>query len=266
MHLYTERRMDALVNWVNANFPQISATKRAMIGNSMGAWGTMTYGIRRPHMFAALYPSRPRIRHSSEGVGFFQIPDWDSGSVTYTAGAATPAIDTRDGGGTAWGHQDIISYVANTSNDIPWVGVQIGKQDGFMPWQDHVDFIAALRTAKRGFAYSWNNGNHAGYPADSTITNSYPHGIFELGKGYPLFTNHSGDGDPVLDLVGGINLGLTFRNIVESGSGWSCEVTSVLGSRTVTVEPKSKTFTAAVTPQNINIPAANVWVPVSFSA
>lgn len=263
-HLYTERRMDALMQWIDSNVPNISATKRMMIGNSMGAWGTMTYGIRRPNKFAALYPSRPRVRYCSWGAPWVQVADWDSAQIGYESWN-TPAIDPKDGGGTVWEHQHIIGYVENVTNDIPWLGVTIGRQDGYMPWQDHVDFIAALRATKRGFAYSWNDGNHSGYPSDGTITNSYPYGIFELGKGYPLFTNHSLDANPSVDLVGGINLGLTFRNVVETSSAWSCEVTHISSACTVTVEPKSKTFTAAVAPQNITIPAANSWVSVSFS-
>ena len=73
-------------------------------------------------------------------------------------------------------------------------------------------------------------------------------------------------GFAAVDLVGGINIGLSFRNVVESAGAWACEVTSVLGARTVTVEPLSKTFTATVTPQVVSIPAANTWVAVSFTA
>ena len=265
MGLFSERRMDALYAWMSQRYPQASATKRVLRGDSMGAWGTMTYGIRRPTMFSMLLPSRPRVRYSSAGAGFFAMADWDTTQATWTP-ATTPLLDAADGGGTAWDHQNIIAYVSDTGNNIPWIGVTIGRQDGYMPWQDHIDFIAALRATKRGFAYSWNDGNHSTYPAESTITNSYPYGLIEIGKGYPLFTNHSGDADPAVDLVGGINLGLTFRNVVESAAGWSCQVTSILGARTVTVEPKSTVFTTTVTPQTITIPAANSWVSVSFSA
>lgn len=263
MHLYTERRMDELYKWLDRNF-SLHPTKRAITGGSMGAWGTMTYGIRRAHMFAALYPSRPRVRYAGASQGVFQLADWDLYQKTYTP-AQTPMIDTQDGGGTAWAHQDIIGHVGNTANAIPWIGVVIGRNDGYTPFQDHIDFISALRSAKRGFAYAWNDGNHAGAPYTGTITDSYPIGLFEIGKGYPLFTNHSLDADPSVDVSGGINIGLTFRNVVETATSWSCDVTHISSACTVTVEPISKIFTATVTPKNITITGANSWVPVSFS-
>ena len=93
---------------------------------------------------------------------------------------------------------------------------------------------------------------------------SYYPGLFEIGVGYPLLTNNSGDGNPATDDTGGINLGFKWRNVVESAGGWSCEITNILGARTVTVEPISPVFATSVTPQNISIPAANSWVSVSF--
>jgi hypothetical protein len=131
-------------------------------------------------------------------------------------------------------------------------------------FSDHVDAVIAMRAAKRGFAFVWNNGNHSTGSIISQITDSYPFGLFELGKGYPLFTSHSGDLDPAVDLVGGINEGLTFRNVVESAAGWSCEVTSILGARTVQVEPISDIYVTPVSKKTVTITAANAWASVSF--
>jgi len=193
------------------------------------------------------------------------VPGWDTGSVTYPV-ASAPLLAAIDGGGSSAVPRDGIAYVSNTANKVPWVGWCIGRNDGFAPFDDQVAAVVALRAAKRGFCFVWNDGNHTTGSILSQITASYPFGTFELGKGYPLFTNHSGDQDPAVDLVGGINEGLSFRSVTESAGAWSCEVTSVLGARTVTVEPISDVFTATVTPQVINIPAANTWVSVSFTA
>jgi hypothetical protein len=57
---------------------------------------------------------------------------------------------------------------------------------------------------------------------------------------------------------------LSFRNVVETSTGWSCEVTNVLGACTVKVEPISEIFRVGVAKQTITIPAANNWVTVSF--
>jgi hypothetical protein len=263
LKLITERRLDAMIAWAKANVPNCSPTRRVLTGGSMGGWGTITYGLRRAHEFPAIYPDRPRWRYN--GGTTVSIANWPNQSVSYEYGAA-PSVAAADGGGSAAVRKDGIAYVANTANKVPWVGWCIGRNDGFAPFADQVAAVVALRAAKRGFCFVWNNGDHTSGSVLGQITASYPFGTFELGKGYPLFTNHSGDQDPAIDLVGGINEGLSFRSVTESAGAWSCEVTSVLGARTVTVEPISDVFTATVTPQVINIPAANTWVSVSFTA
>lgn len=262
MRLITERRVDALVRWANENLP-ISATRRCVTGGSMGAWGTLTYGIRRPDMFAALYPDRPRWRWSNYNNKTANYAHWVSGAVTVNE-ASTLTLSAEDGGGKIYDRLNVMGYAADPSNKIPWIGWCIGRSDGFSDFRDHVAAVAALRAAKRGFAFAWNDGTHVTGSILSQVKRSYPYGTFEIGKGYPLFTNHSGDQDPSIDLVGGINLGLSFRNVIESASGWSCQITSLDGPRTVTVEPISTVFTTPVTPEVISIPDANVWVSVTF--
>lgn len=264
VRLISEHRLNALVNWAKATQTNIDWSRFVLTGGSMGGWGTLTYGIRRAHLFPAIYPDRPRWSNNG-GVGWVDVADFNAGYSGWPV--STPLLLTPEDGGTSYAdHLNIIAYVSNTANKVPWVGWCIGRQDGFASFDDSIAAVNAMRAAKRGFAFEWNNGNHGSGPWLDNILASYPFGTFQLGKGYPLFTNHSGDQDPNVDLVGGINLGLSFRNVVESASSWSCEVTSILGARTVTVEPISDVFRAAVTPQNITIPGANYWVPVTFTA
>jgi hypothetical protein len=258
MHLITERRMDELLRWAETQYPQCSKTRRYMSGDSVGAWATLTFGLKRPDVFAALYPNRPRVRWSSIGEPNITLPHWPSSATTYnTVTGVVPNRSAVDGGGSMLEHMDSIAYVSNPANRVPWVGWVIGKNDGYMPWQDQVDFIAAV---------AWNLGNHSTPPSIGQIVGSYYIGLFEVGVGYPIYTNNSGDSDPVTDDVGGINLGFKHRNVVETAEGWACEITNTLGAREVDVEPISQVFTAAAAPLHVSIPAANTWVPVSFSA
>lgn len=231
----------------------------------MGAWGTMTYGTRRPEKFAAIYPDRPRVRNNNT-AGAINLPEWTTGNVTYNPSSSAPNVNQRWRAGSAKDHLDLVAYVADTTKRIPWIGWVIGSNDGFSVFSDHIALVAALRAARRGFAFYWDDGNHDAGTRMNNIQASYPYGLFELGKGYPLFENHSGDQVPGVDVSGGINIGLTFRNVVESAGSWSCEVTSILGARTVNVSPISQVFTASVSSQSVNIPAANTWVAVSFTA
>lgn len=262
LRLFTEERLDAMMEILAAD-SRVSATKRVLTGGSMGAFGTLTYGVRRPSVFPALYPSRPRWRNAVAD-NTIAIPSWTNPTVQVYASGSTPTISALNGGGSSEDHLDITTYVANTANTIPWIGWCIGKLDGNMPFQDQIDAVAALRSAGRGFAFFWNNGTHSTGDVLYEITNSYPFGTFELGKGYPVFSDHSLDADPSVDLTGGINCGLSFRSVVETTSTWSCEVTSIDAACTVKVKPMSSIYTGNPTPQTVTIPAANTWVSVSF--
>jgi hypothetical protein len=262
LRLYTERRLDALLERLLAE-PRFSATKRVLTGQSMGGWGTMSYGIRRAHVIPAIYANMPRWRYSQVS-GQISVHSWTVGVTPAYPVASAPLLVPEDGGYSAAVHFNHIDWVANTANPVPWIGWTIGKNDGYMPWQDHVDAVAALRAAGRGFAVTWNLGNHGGQPSIETLFASYPQGCFELGKGYPVFSEHSLDADPATADVGGINMGLGFRNVVETTGTWQCQVRHTSSACTVKVKPKSTVYTGNPSPQLVTIPAANTWVTVTF--
>lgn len=268
LRLYKERHLDMMLAWLEGAYPNFSKTARCLTGQSMGAWGTLSYGLRRPTKFAALYPNMPRWRYGLDGSGGggnnVRIPHWPTG-VTVYAPALSPAMAATDGTGNAADKLDSISYVENTANAVPWIGWGIGRNDGYTPFQDHIDAVAALRAAGRGFAFSWDNGGHDGV-AFQSIPSSYYFGLFKTNEGYPIYTNNSGDQDPTVDLTGGINLGFQHRNVSESAGAWSCEVRNLLGARTVDIKPKSIIFTASVAAQTVSVPSGSAWVSVSFTA
>jgi hypothetical protein len=270
LNLYTERRLDVMLDWIAANYPQISTTKRVLTGGSMGAFGTLTYGLRRADKFAALYPDRPRWQ-SAPTAGTVWVPDWDVGvNATYTF-AAAPLLRDEDGGYSAAEHQDHLAWISNPANELPWIGWCIGRNDGGGPWADQLAAVAALQARGAAFAFYWNDGNHSGGARlYFEIVPTYPFHLWELGKGYPIFTEHSLDDDPTVDIEGGINIGLSFRNVVETTSTWSCEVrhqgTTFRPAQacTVKVKPKSWIYTGSPAAQTVSLPAAGAWVTVSF--
>lgn len=263
LELITEARLDALMDWAATNVPNCSTTQRYCRGGSMGAWGTMTYATRRPDLFAAIYPDRPRVRYNNSSNSL-TVPEWTTVPVTYSPVTTAPDVNVRWDIDSIKNHMDLVAYVADTNNRIPWIGWVIGSTDGFSIFSDHIALVAAMRSAKRGFAFWWDAGGHAEGTRMTNITASYPLGLFKLGEGYPLFENHSLDDDPSVDATGGINIGLTFRNVSESASSWSCEVTNINAACTVDVSPISETYTGSLTPKSVTIPAANTWVAVNF--
>src|SRR4029453_7485753 len=58
---YTERRLDVMIDDVLARYG-CDAASTLLRGNSMGAWGCGTYGLRRADRFAAIICAQPRWR------------------------------------------------------------------------------------------------------------------------------------------------------------------------------------------------------------
>lgn len=227
---YTEARLSWMIPWVIERYG--ADPERVIVtGGSMGAWGTMTYAFRRPELFAAVFPDRPRLRQVS---------------LTSVTDAASDADTLPDG--TPWStHHDSVAFATAHHEDLPFVGWNVGRQDGFAGWQEQIDMVAALTANHHGFAFAWNDGDHSGGSAAAAVVAMwYPPERFARNLGYPAFGNSSidddlGPGDPALgDLEGGINLGFHWTDPVEAPDGWSCDIGNdrATGAMTVDVTPR----------------------------
>lgn len=264
MYLVSERRYDALLDWADANLTQYDHVRRVLTGGSMGGWGTISYGVRRFSKFAALYADRPRFRYGDTS-GFVSIATPESGFVNVAVNQS-PMLSDADGGGSFAAYVDMNAYVSNPANKVRPILWCCGRNDGFAKFDEQIAFVDAMRAAGRAFAFAWNDGGHAAGSIMSQIYASYPIGTFSREHGWPLFTEHSLDNDPRVDLVGGINIGLKFDQVIESTSSWSCRITNINAACTVKVKPVSDVFTANVASQLVTIPAAGEFVTVTFTA
>ncbi len=208
---YTEARLDWMIPWAIGRYAADPERIYAS-GGSMGAWGTMTYAFRRPELFAAVYPDRPRFVQTNL-VGIDRSFDEDT-------------IALPDG--TPWtAHRDAIAFVRSHPGDLPFVGWNNGRRDGFATWQEQLDMVAALEEMHHGFAFAWNNGDHSsGSQAREIIQRWYPQELFARNQSYPAFSHSSinddlGGGDPEDgDLEGGINLGFVWEVTQDTEAGW----------------------------------------------
>jgi uncharacterized Zn-finger protein len=279
---WSEARYDAMMEWAKVTLTNVDFTRMSATGNSMGGWGSAGWAIRRPQYFASVICNQPRIRNRPpQGT----ILDWESGVSEYVQ-----AAQTMDDGVTLFtAHYDAVAYVADLNNKLPFYAEVVSVSDHFTPFQDHKDLLAAYRARVRnpnasnvqrtGFAFGWCPGDHVAGPG-SAVSNAllsvgpyfggtYDPFAFWLGAGYPVFDRSSLDSDPS-DLVawptGYINRGFKWRNVVETATGWSCEVSNTLGACDVDVYPHSEVYAAQVSaPVRVSIPAGQ-WVSVSFAA
>jgi hypothetical protein len=223
---FTEARLDWMIPWVISHYA--ANPERVVVwGASMGAWGSMTYAFRRPELFAAVFPDRPRFR---------QI------TLTSIAGAET-SEDRLPTGETWTEHHDSIRFVRNHPGDLPFLGWNCGRQDGFATWSEQVEMVQALTDGHHGFAFAWNDGDHSGGSAPSDeVRRWYPFDRFARNESYPAFGHSSIDENPGTvapadgDLVGGINLGFDWSDPVDETTRWSADISNALATAEMTVD------------------------------
>jgi hypothetical protein len=228
---FTARRLDWMVEWTMENY-HVDPNRVYAQGGSMGAWGSMRYGLTRPAVFAAVYPDRPRTRMES-------IRGFDGWHTTKQSDSA-PMPDGRT---DAWKKYDLVRHVVEYEGELPFVGWGIGRRDGFASWPEQVDMVRAMTEARRGFAVSWNNGDHnGGKKAMGAIWRQYPPKLFALDRSYPAFTHSSidqdmGPGAPSKgDLEGGINLGFSWEVTADEAGEWSASISNSLCKEEMTVD------------------------------
>jgi hypothetical protein len=120
------------------------------------------------------------------------------------------------------GRMDMVKLAAGRHGDLPFIGWNCGRQDGFATWQEQIDMVRAMTASHHGFAFSWNNGGHdGGKAAMGPVLKYYPPEKFAMNLSYPAFGNSSidgklGNGDPKDgDMEGGINLGFDWTDPVD---------------------------------------------------
>jgi hypothetical protein len=226
---YTERRQDWIIDWV-VNRYAVDPERISLSGGSMGAWGSTTYGLRRPDRFAAIYPNRPRTRQPG-------LPSL-VGPVS-----KEEAVVMDDGVTNYFSRMDMVKFAAEHPGDLPFYGWCCGRRDGFASWQEQVDMAKTLTAARHGFTFAWNDGDHSsGAQPMAKITQYYGADRFARNRSYPAFTNSSldqslGNGDPKEgDLEGGINLGFVWKNVVDEKESWAVTLSNDLAKAEMTVD------------------------------
>ena len=228
---FTERRMLWVIDWTVKKY-DADPDRIYAGGGSMGAWGLSTFAFRHPEIFAAIYPDRPRTRQKG-------LPSLTTRKVYCTDG---PVL-MDDGKTDYFLRMDMVKFASEHHEDLPFMGWNCGRADGFASWQEEVDMVKAMAAAHHGFAFSWNNGNHGEGAASRGLVNKYyGPGTFARNRSYPAFSNSSidnnmGSGDAKEgDLVGGINLGFAWKNVVDEAGKWSAAISNDLAKAEMTVD------------------------------
>lgn len=230
---FTEARLLWMIPQVITRYV-VDPDRVTCMGGSMGAWGATSFCFHHPDLFAAVYPDRPRTRQT-------ELP-------SLVASPTASSALMSDGKTTYLQRMDSVAFAAAHHEDLPFYAWDIGRQDGFAPWKDQVDMVAALTASHHGFAFLWNDGDHSGtVQIAAQIRAMYPPQMFSRATSYPAFGHSSidndlGDGSPDSGaLSGGINLGFSWTAVVDQPHQWSATISNSVATAAMTVD---------VTPRN----------------
>ncbi|MBL4633597.1 MAG: prolyl oligopeptidase family serine peptidase, partial [Kofleriaceae bacterium] len=223
---YTEARLLWMIPWTIEHY-EVDPERVYCTGGSMGAWGSMSFAFRHPELFAAVYPNRPRFYQRSLATIVDSVAD----------------VDTLPDGLQWQTHHDTVAFVRQHPEDLPFLGWNVGRNDGFATWQEQIDMVTALEAGHHGFAFAWNNGDHSsGTNSDAGIHLWYPQDKFAKNLSYPAFANSSinnnlGNGDPTNgELEGGINLGFDWTVEGDTQTEWILLLRNDLAELAMTVD------------------------------
>jgi hypothetical protein len=224
---FTETRLLWMVNWAVAHY-RSDPNRVYATGVSMGGWGSTTFALRHPEIFAAIYAMMPRPRQRGLPTLVPRNPQ-------------APA--TMPDGQDYFQRMDMVNYVTSSKDDLPFYAWSIGRHDSFAPWKDQVDFVRALEKAHRGFAFAWNDGGHGdGTQPMATLLKYYPPTKFARNLSYPAFSNSSLDNNPGSgqpeegDKEGGINLGFRWSALADTNGQWQVDLSNDLAKAEMTVD------------------------------
>jgi len=220
---YTERRNLWILDWVSRRY-QPDPKRWYCSGGSMGGCGTMSFAWRRPELFAACHAHVPIVSYTSLGTRSatrLEPSCW--------TGPIPPALRT-DEGVPLLDRMNGAKFATESGEDLPYLFVVNGRQDGSIPWQNNPPFYRAMAAARQGFSAYWDNGTHSssGRHAPKDVRAwSERFRDMRRDQSYPAFTHTSsdlnpGDGAPDDgDLVGWINRGMSWKDIEDTPDRYS---------------------------------------------
>lgn len=239
---FTENRLAWMIEWTLRKY-QADPQRVYSVGQSMGGMAATQFSWRRPDLFAAVYPRLTRFQQSWLPVVGAGLPD------KINLGTWKDPAPMWDGKTDYFKDKmNAPKFALEHHEDLPFYGCCAGRKDWVESWQNTIAMVKALSASRHGFAFSWNNGGHdeVGAKAMEPINTYYPASKFARDRSFPAFSNSSidqnmGNGDKADgDLVGGINLGFDWTEMVDEPGRWSARISNALatGEMTADVTPR----------------------------
>ena len=215
---YTEVRNLWILDWVRQQY-QPDLNRWYCSGSSMGGCGTLSFGMHHPELFAACHAHVPIVAYTDLGAksAVRLEPSCWTGPI--------PADLKTNEGAPLLERMNTTKFVEKATDDLPYLFILNGRQDGSIPWQNNPPFYKALAAMQQGFSAYWDNGTHATSGKDA------PEDVkawlqrfrrFRRDESYPAFSHTSTDRNPGNgapddgDIIGWINRGLDWKEIEDT--------------------------------------------------
>lgn|GEM_PF-3085920 len=248
---YVERSLLFCINWTLENF-SVDSNRVFIVGNSMGACGAVSFGLRHPEIFTCILATKPQLD--------FSDPQWWGHShLDAQWGTLEQNIPTDEGIGV-YDRMNAILYVGGREyTDLPIVFCFFGKFDGQVDWEEKVIFMNLYQeTHHQGYFY-WDETEHGPLGTWGTeMQYRYDQLLnYRLDQSYPALTSLSinddpGDGDPAVgDTVGTYGAYVTWDPSTIIDTGLLYQVTIMLDDYDPNFILPSDSATVNVTPRRL---------------
>jgi len=232
-HIYpiTQAKLASILPWV-INHYGADPNRIYGSGQSMGGFGQVTWSLRQPNLFAAMFLRIPLLGSWLRAPSLIDVSPRGAPSTVKTANDTLPdGTLYNDATNTpAWVARDC-------SRNLPYLSWSSGRNDRGVEnhgmWASAVQMANALRHCHYGFSFVWGNGVHDSATANLENTLLAQYGVaFARNISYPAFSNFSldnnygngtsTDGDP----SGCVNCGWTWNVTSDTATSWSCSFTN----------------------------------------
>ena len=244
---YTQEQLIGIVKWAQ-EYLGTDPNKCYIKGGSMGASGAILLGFHYPKIFARIDAFVPAVAYTPE-TNLWRLECF-CGPLDET--------DVNHKGESFMDYMNGILIAKQSEADLPFLFMLSGRTDRSIPWANKPPFYRAMNEARQALVAYWSGGDHGSANKDFPLRTHWGPGLekFRFDLSYLVFSNCSnnndfGNGDPnVGDVVGWINRGLDWENIVDTAEEYSVTVLAYGGGLkypvTVDVTPRRlQEFTVA---------------------
>jgi pimeloyl-ACP methyl ester carboxylesterase len=264
---FTEQRVLDAVRFVQSSSEFNTNNQLThIVGNSMGASGAVSLGLRYPNVFSGVYASQPMMNYASSptfqenfekiwGVQGSNLPIVNAGADAGTISRFSQGQGDETG---VWDWMNHLQQIERrSSDDFAYLMIDHGKLDETIDWQTQGQpLVSTLTNAKAGFsANAFGDAAHIWLAFGAVVKPMFGLGFdtlapwrYPLSLSYPAIHNASGSSSVSPGPTGDDSYNTTIEwatpahafgdSIVDTASQWTITLRSTEADQTADITPR----------------------------